>query len=265
MYDILIAVGIVAAIGLIVGLVLAVASAVFSVPVDEKAESIEKVLPGANCGACGFSGCSGYAKALSKGEAKVGLCSPGGAAAAAAIADILGVSSEGVEYKAALVHCMGSFDNTGNKMNYQGVRSCASAIQLDGGVGSCYYGCMGFGDCAAVCEHNAITVCNGVASINPELCVGCKKCVAACPKHIISFVGKKKQAVVRCSNFDKGAETRKVCKVGCIGCMMCAKACPVKAVRIENFHAVVDSEKCIGCGKCAEVCRQGCITLFEPE
>lgn len=265
MNDIIFAVGLVSAIGLAIGLILAVASAVFFVPKDEKAERIQEILPGANCGACGFSGCSGYAKALSEGKAKVGLCSPGGAEVAQKLDDFLGTKSENVEYKVALVHCLGSFDNTSNKMNYQGIHSCSSALQLSGGVGSCFYGCMGFGDCAKACEHDAITVCNGVASINPEKCVGCTKCVQACPKHLISCVSKKQQAVVRCSNCDKGADTRKVCKTGCIGCMRCVKACPKGAIRIENFHAVVDPEKCIACGKCVEVCKQGCITMFEPD
>lgn len=263
MNDILFAIGIASAIGLAVGLLLALASAIFYVPKDEMAERIEAALPGANCGACGFSGCSGYAKALAQGKAKVGLCSPGGKEVADNIAQMLGAEAENVEYKVALVHCMGSFDNTSNKMNYQGVRSCSAAMQLNGGVGSCYYGCMGFGDCANVCEHDAITVCNGVASIDPEKCVGCTKCVAACPKHLISCVSKKRQAVVRCSNCDKGADTRRVCKTGCIGCMRCVKACPKSAITINGFHAQVNADKCIGCGKCVDVCKQGCITFFD--
>lgn len=263
MNEILLAVIIVTAIGLIAGIGLAVASIVMAVPKDEKAEAVEAVLPGANCGACGFSGCAGYAQALAKGEAKAGLCSPGGAEAAAAVAEILGTGAVTVERKTALVHCMGTYDNTTDKMEYQGQKSCAAAAQLFGGVGSCPYGCMGLGDCAAVCEYHAITVCNGVASIDPEKCRGCSKCVTACPKHLISFVPLKAQAVVRCSNCDKGADTRKVCKTGCIGCMKCVKSCEAGAVKVENFHASVDPSLCTGCGKCAEVCPQHCISVAD--
>ncbi len=263
MNGVLLAVIIVGAIGLIASIGLAVASVVMAVPKNEKAESIEGVLPGANCGACGYSGCAGYAEAMAKGEAKVGLCSPGGAEVAAAVAALLGTGEVQVEKKTALVHCMGSYDNTWDKMEYQGQKSCAAAVQLFGGVGACSYGCMGLGDCAAVCEYGAITICNGVANISPEACRGCSKCVAACPKHLISFVPFRTQAVVRCSNCDKGGETRKVCQVGCIGCMRCVKACEYGAVKVENFHARVDPDLCTACGKCAEVCPQHCISIVE--
>ncbi|MDR1564809.1 MAG: RnfABCDGE type electron transport complex subunit B, partial [Oscillospiraceae bacterium] len=217
------AVVLVSVIGLAAGILLAVASKVFDVPVDEKLQSITEALPGANCGACGYAGCADYAAALASGEAKNGLCSPGGADSAAAIAEILGQELGEVAYKTALVHCLGTWDNTSNKMDYAGIQTCAAAMQQFAGVGSCTYGCMGLGDCMRACEYGAITVCNGVASINPALCKGCSKCVATCPKHIISFVPLKKSAVIRCMNCDKGGETRKVCLYGCIGCKRCEK------------------------------------------
>lgn len=265
MNELLLPILIVAGIGLVAGLGLAIASIVMAVPKNEKAEKVLELLPGANCGACGFSGCSGYAEALAKGEAASGLCSPGGAEVAAAIAEALGTDAGEVEYKTALVHCMGTYDNTSDKMEYQGLRSCAAAAQFFGGVGSCSFGCMGLGDCASACDYGAITVCNGVASIHPEKCKGCSKCVAACPKKLISFVPLKTQAVVRCSNCDKGGQTRKVCKTGCIGCMRCVKVCEAGAVEVKNFLARVNSERCTGCGKCVEICTQGCITLFESK
>ena len=142
MDKILIPVLIVAGIGLLAGIILAVASAIMAVPKDEKAEAILEVLPGANCGACGFSGCSGYAAALSKGEAQPGLCSPGGEACAKACAELLGTGDVAVEKKTALVHCMGSYDCTSDKMRYDGIDSCAASTLLAGGISSCRYGCM---------------------------------------------------------------------------------------------------------------------------
>ncbi len=261
--EILIPILIVAGIGLLAGIILAIASVVMAVPKDEKAEAVLEVLPGANCGACGFSGCSGYAAALSKGEAKVGLCSPGGEECAKACAEVLGVGEVAVEKKTALVHCMGSYDMTSDKMNYDGIQSCSASTFLAGGITSCRFGCMGMGDCAAVCPYGAISVCNGMASIDPAKCKGCSQCVAACPKGLISFVPLKKQAVVRCSNCDKGAQTMKVCKIGCIGCMKCVKSCEYGAVKVENFCAKVDPAKCTGCGKCVEACPRHIITLLE--
>ncbi len=259
--NILIAVLIVVVIGLIVGIVLAVASVLMAVPVDEKAVQIQEQLPGANCGACGFSGCSGYAAALSKGEAKLGLCSPGGQAVIDAIAPIIGAESVQSVPKTAVVHCNGNDDNTSKVTRYQGLQSCLAATQLYGGMGECSYGCIGFGDCMAACEYGAIKVCNGVAIVNPEECKACGKCVEACPKKLISIEPKKPHAVVKCSNCDKGALTRKSCKVGCIGCMKCVKVCENDAVKVENFHAVIDPEKCTACGKCVEQCPQKVIHL----
>lgn len=262
MNAILLAVAIVAGIGLIAGLGLAVASILMAVPKDEKAEAVLKLLPGANCGACGYSGCSGYAAALAKGEAKAGLCSPGGEAVAQEVARVLGVEAGLVEKKTAIVRCMGSYDNTSDRMEYQGIASCAAAAQLYGGAGACSYGCIGFGDCASVCEYDAIQICNGIARVNAADCRACSQCVTACPKHLISLVPAKPQAVVRCRNCDKGGEARKACAAACIGCMRCVKACEVGAVSVKQFNAVVDPQKCTACGKCAEACPQGCIDML---
>ena len=258
---ILTAVLIVAGVGLVVGLVLAFASAVMSVPVDEKVQSIEEALPGANCGACGYSGCSGYAKALASGEAKNGGCAPGGNECAKKIAQILGEEAGDIEKKVAVVNCMGIFDNTEDKVVYQGLESCAGA-KLLGAKGMCSFGCLGLGDCALVCSFDAITICNGVAKVDANLCGGCGVCAKACPQKIISVVPQKEQMIVRCSNSDKGAQAGKVCKVACIGCKKCEKVCEAGAVKVTNFKATIDPQKCTGCGLCKEACPRGTITLF---
>ena len=252
---------VVAVIGLIAGLGLAIASIVMAVPVNKKEQDVLDALPGANCGSCGFSGCSGYAAALAKGEADTNLCSPGGADTAKKIASILGVSGGEFVKKAAVVKCLGNCDNTRTKYEYRGEKSCAAAIQLEGGPMECPYGCMGFGDCVAACEYNAIKVCNGVASVDPSSCTGCGKCVKACPKGIIELatVSEKNFVTVLCSNRDKGAQTRKQCGIGCIGCMKCVKACESGAISVNNFLASIDASKCTGCEKCVKVCVQGCI------
>ncbi|MBR3971621.1 MAG: RnfABCDGE type electron transport complex subunit B [Ruminococcus sp.] len=255
----IIAVSIVAGIGLIIGLILAIASAVMSVPTDEKVEALTEALPGANCGACGYSGCAGYAKALACGEAKNGACAPGGEECVKVIAEILGEDATALEKKVAVVLCMGTVDNTEDKVEYQGVESCAGAMVL-GGKGQCNFGCLGLGDCAAVCPYGAVSVCRGVARIDMELCRACAMCVSACPKKIITLVPLKEQAVVRCSNTDKGAQAKKACKAACIGCKKCEKVCDEGAVTIASFKASVDPTKCGGCQKCEEVCPQGSIT-----
>ena len=254
MTSILIPVLIVAGIGLLAGLGLSAASVIMAVPVDETAEKLTGALPGANCGACGFSGCAGYAAALSKGEAKVGLCPVGGKAVADECAAILGVDAEEMTPKAAIVRCLGTCDNTSVKMDYIGVDSCAAAALLYGGMNSCQYGCIGLGDCARECEYHAIELCSELAIVDRNLCVGCGKCAKVCPKQLIEITVRKPAAVVMCSNRDKGAVTRKVCKVGCIGCMKCQRNCPSGAITVENFVAHVDRELCTNCGLCIENC-----------
>ncbi|MDQ5983375.1 MAG: H+/Na+-translocating ferredoxin:NAD+ oxidoreductase subunit B [Eubacteriales bacterium SKADARSKE-1] len=262
MSEILLPIIIVAGIGFVAGLILAIASIVMAVPVNKKMEAILEILPGVNCGACGFSGCEGYAKALANNEAKVGLCSPGGDKVSKEISKLLGIESEKIEGKKAVVMCFGTHENTENKMKYQGIGSCSAAAQLYSGIGSCQYGCIGFGDCKNVCPYGAIDIYDGVASVSFEKCVGCGKCVATCPKNIIKLIPDKEQAVVHCSNKNKGIETKKVCKVGCIGCMRCVKECPAGAITVQDFVAKVDPEKCAGCKKCVEVCPSKCIKLL---
>ena len=268
MNPILLAILIVAGIGLLAGLLLAVLSKIMAVPVDEKAAEIEEILPGANCGACGFSGCAGYAAALSEGKTKeTGLCAPGGNEVSAKVASLMGLAAGTVEPQAAVVHCAGCTEAASRKMIYEGVDSCRMASQLFGGDKSCTYGCVGLGDCVQVCPYDAISLCDGIAVVNTDLCRACKKCVAACPKHLISLMPKKHtQAAVMCRNHDKGALTRKACTIGCIGCTKCVRQCPVGAIGMDNNVAVVDPEKCTGCGACHAGCPTGAIRLvFEAE
>ena len=147
MSSIIIAVVIVAAIGLIAGLGLAVASQIFAVPVDETEVKVRECLPGANCGACGYTGCDGYAGALAKGETtECNLCTPGGNDAAKAIADILGLSAGEIVPQVAAVMCQGNNMNVEEKLEYSGVKSCKIATQLFGGPKNCVHGCIGFGE-----------------------------------------------------------------------------------------------------------------------
>lgn len=264
MSSIFIPIIIVACIGVIAGLGLSIASIVFAVPVDEKAEAVRECLPGANCGACGFSGCDGYAAALSKGDTtECNLCTPGGNDVASDIAKIMGLEAGEITPKVAIVKCRGTSENVSDKLEYSGASSCKMAAQLFGGPKDCIYGCLGFGDCAKVCPYGAIFMWQGIARINPELCKACKKCVLECPRNLIELfpVGTPTSAVL-CNNHDKGGMTRKQCKAGCIGCMKCVKACEQGAVKIDNFCATVDYDKCNGCMKCVEACPVGCIDVY---
>lgn len=256
--EILLPVIIVGIIGLIAGVGLSLASKFMAVPVDEKQEKIREALPGANCGACGFSGCDGYAAAVAAGEASPDKCAPGGAAAAAALAEILGVEVVN-EPKTAFIACKGTRENTKLKYAYSGMQSCAAAAALQSGPLECSFGCLGFGDCAAVCPFGAITLENGRPAVCGDICVGCGKCVSVCPKALISVLPKSAEVRVACSNKEKGAPVVKNCSVSCIACKMCERACESGAVKVIDNLAVIDRSLCTGCGKCKAACKRGVI------
>lgn len=253
--EILLPVIIVGIIGLIAGVGLSLASKFMSVPVNENQEKIRDVLPGANCGACGFSGCDGYAAALAEGKAEPNKCAPGGASCAASIAEILGVEVS-VDPKIAFIACNGNKNITKEKYEYSGMKSCTAASMLHKGPLECQYGCIGFGDCAKACPFGAISLENGKPIVCEDICVGCGKCTTACPKSLISLIPKNHTVTVNCSNRDKGVSVVKNCSVSCIACGMCVKACENGAVKLENNLPVIDANLCTNCGKCKAACRR---------
>ena len=243
------------AVGIVLGALLAWASKIFSVQVDENAEKISAILPGANCGSCGFAGCSGYASAISSGKAKTNLCNPGGQAVADKIAEIMGISAEAVEPVCAMVMCSGINDASPKKYEYFGPSDCEVVSRLQGGGNkSCSYGCLGFGTCIKKCRYGAISIEDGIAVIDKEKCEGCGECAAACPKHIIKMVPKEYKIHVKCKSCDMGAVMKNTCSAGCIGCKICEKNCPSDAIHVNNNCAEIDYSKCIQCGICAAKC-----------
>lgn len=253
----------VSVIGAVCGVGLTLAAKFMAVPVDETAVKIRECLPGANCGGCGFAGCDDYAAALAADPTIApNMCAPGGAAAAAAIAAVLGVDAGDTEPKVARVHCTGAEGVHKKSMEYQGFSTCAAAKGFFGGPGECKNGCIGFGDCVAACKYDAIQVVNGVAWVDMEQCVACGACAKACPQALIKLVPKKSRVWVGCSSTDHGKITRQVCDAGCIGCKLCEKACKFEAIKVENNHAVIDTDKCKNCGLCAKACPRHIIHMI---
>ena len=252
---IIIAAAVVGAVGLVIGVLLGVASEKFKVEVDEKEILVRNELPGNNCGGCGYPGCDGLAKAIAAGEAAVDACPVGGAPVGAKIAAIMGVEAGGAEKQVAFVKCKGTCDKTNMQYRYYGIDDCRKVSVVPGaGEKACAYGCMGYGTCVKACQFDAIHIVDGVAVVDKEKCVACGKCVAACPNHLIELVPYKAEHLVQCSSHDKGKDVKAKCENGCIGCTLCTKQCEVGAIHMENNLAVTDYSLCTNCGKCAAKC-----------
>ncbi len=252
--------------GLVFGIVLTVAAKIMYVPVDETVAKVREVLPGANCGACGYSGCDGYAAAF--GEDKntpVNKCPVGGADVAAQIGEILGVAAEESAPPVAVVMCQGNKSVATDIMKYGSKMTCKGAVQLFGGGKGCSHGCLGLGDCVRACDFGALSIVNGVAVVDRDVCVGCGVCAKTCPKSVIEILTKDDRVSPRCKSTDKGAKVMKNCKSGCIGCMKCEKTCKFDAIHVENGLAKIDYEKCKNCGMCAKECPTGAIVVIPKE
>lgn len=250
-----VAAGVVAGVGLLLGILLGVAGKLLTVAVNEKEVAVRECLPGVNCGACGYTGCDAYAKAVAEDDAPVNLCTVAGVEGAKKIGAVMGKEALEMERRAAIVHCSGSCDHTGIKYLYDGITTCEAAVLAPGGgQQQCVYACLGFGSCAKACPQDCIHIENGVAVVDQELCIACGKCVAVCPKNLITVQEAGRPYTVRCSSHDKGKDVKAVCDIGCIACGICAKNCPTDAITMQQDLAVIDHEKCIDCGTCAEKC-----------
>jgi RnfABCDGE-type electron transport complex B subunit len=238
---------------------LSIASKYLAVEVNPLVEKAEAILPGANCGGCGYPGCSGYARAVVDG-ADISLCSPGGQKVIDALAALLGREVTMKARQVARVHCNGTEENCERRITYQGVQNCRAAVLLTDSTKKCIYSCEGFGDCVAVCKFDAIYMGPGkIPVVIEDACTACGKCVSACPKNLISLEPFDTRTYVACSNPDPGKEVRAVCKVGCISCGLCEKKCPTGAIKLENNIPIWDFKKCDNLGVCAAVCPTGAI------
>lgn len=258
MKTLILAIVVLGVMGGVFGALLAFASKIFHVDTDPRLEEVRACLAGANCGACGFAGCDGYAAAVVSGTAPTNKCVPGGKDAAEKVAAIMGVAGGDVERIVAFVPCSGEDGVAARRFHYNGPKNCQAGM-LFGGRDSrdCKFACVGLGTCVQACQFDAMHIVNGIAKVDREACKGCGACKEACPKKIILMIPYKQKVMPQCSSKDRGAVVMKVCDAGCIGCMKCQRECPVKpepAITVTDNLAHIDTSKCIGCGHCATVC-----------
>ena len=253
-------------IGFLLGILLGLFKKIFAVEVDPKVAAIRELLSGGNCGGCGYAGCDAFAAAVARGEAPVTGCVAGGASCAAAISSIMGVAGGEAVKKAALLLCQGSKDCAKDKGIYNGVKTCKAASLSVNGTKMCAFGCIGYGDCEAQCPFGAIKMGeNGLPEVNKEKCVGCGKCIKACPKHLFTLQDVLvKGAVALCSCYnDNKPQIRKDCSVGCFKCGICAKKCPQGAIDVSSGIPKIDYAKCDSCGTCVTSCPDKVLKLIQ--
>ncbi|PKN00794.1 MAG: hypothetical protein CVU77_08535 [Elusimicrobia bacterium HGW-Elusimicrobia-1] len=251
-------------IGFLMGFGLAYAAKKFAVAVNPVEEEIIKLLPGANCGACGFAGCSGYAEALAAGLAETGKCPVADADTNKKISAALGKEHSDTSRRTAVIFCGGG-PKCSDKFKYDGIEDCAVASGAFGGPKSCGYGCVCLGNCARICPFGAISYeKGGVPVIDEAKCTSCGLCVATCPKKIIHLVECKYRYHILCSSRDKGAVVRRICAPGCIGCGICVKQCPQNDIILSDNLASMKYDACDNCGICEAKCPTKSIIRAKP-
>ena len=252
------------AIGIVSAVILYIVAQKFHVEEDPRIDTVEGLLPGANCGGCGYPGCRGLAEAIVKANDMEGLfCPVGGTACMKEIATALGREVSESAPKTAVVRCNGSCANRPRTDWYDGAPSCAVEHALYAGDTACTYGCLGCGDCVEACTFDAIHMekTTGLPVVT-DACVACGACVKSCPRSIIELRNrgpKERRIFVACVNKEKGGVARKACSAACIGCSKCVKECAFEAISIEKNLAYIDFIKCRLCRKCVAVCPTGAI------
>ena len=256
---------ILAALGLVLSIILVFVAKKFKVEEDPRIDEVEKVMPGANCGGCGFAGCRAFADAAVKApNLDNNFCPVGGNDVMKKVAAILGYEMKEKAPMVAVVRCNGTCENRPRTNIYDGVKSCKVKAALYSGDTGCAYGCVGCGDCVAACQFGAISMdpATGLPVVDENKCTACGACSKACPKHVIEIRNKGPRSMrmyVSCINKDKGPVAKKACAAACIGCGICAKTCTHDAITIQDNVAYIDFGKCKLCRECEAMCPTGAI------
>lgn len=243
---------------LIFGFILAIAFKKLAVQISEEEKKIRDLLPGANCGACGFPGCDAYAHALAQktGEYPPNLCTVGGSETTKQIGEILGIEVEETEPQVCVLRCKGGRQEAVERFEYIGPGDCRSNYILLGGNKACEFGCLGGGHCVTVCPFGAIRMGpNHLPIIDPDKCTACGICVKECPRGVLELIPRSQLVYLACKSQEKGKAVKNVCKVGCIGCSLCVKVCPYEgAIEMDGALPLMHYSECTSCGICFNKC-----------
>ena len=225
--------------------ILAFADKKLRVEEDPLVDEINNLLPGVNCGACGFLSCHDFAEHIVTDGDDPMKCRVVDEANREKICKLVGVEESALTHTIAVVHCSARAENKKPMAEYRGVESCRAANLIFGGGMECQYGCVGLGDCVSACPFDAISIKDNLAIVDTNKCTGCGKCVEACPRGVIDLQEKKydKLYYVACSSHDDPLRVGKICGVGCLGCGICEKLSPEKYFKINEKLSYPDYSK----------------------
>ena len=248
--------------GFVAAALLGISSKILAVEEDPRVEAVVEVLPGANCGGCGFAGCENYAQAVvSDPDVPAGLCVAGGEETSIKVGNLTGKIVAAMEPQISFRRCEKIEGKVAVRFEYQGMPSCAAAALLGSGQGTdqCAYSCLGHGDCIKVCPFDALYLRNGLVRVDPSRCTGCGVCTRACPRNILEAIPRRARVMVCCSTCDKGKKVMEICEAGCIQCLKCKRKCPAGAVSVVDGHVHIDQQLCLGYGEeCGMACAEAC-------
>jgi Na+-translocating ferredoxin:NAD+ oxidoreductase subunit B len=263
--SVLMAVGILGGLGLTFGVLIAAANRRLYVWEDPRIDGVTELLPGANCGACGYAGCRAFAEAAVHGTVEPANCPVMGSEMREDVASYLGVDAGDAVKRIARLRCAGGRDVAPDKAIYQGISSCAAAVAVGGGGKACAWGCVGHADCAVACTFDAIIMTEqGLPGVDPELCTACGDCVDACPLDLFTILPVDQNLFVQCRNLIDGDSATSVCAVACTACGKCVQDAATGLIAIQRGLAVVDYERIALQNRSAiERCPTGAITWLD--
>ena len=257
--------GVFTSLGIVFGIALGGAAEKFKVASNPVVDQVRDRLPSANCGACGFAGCTAYAEAVvERSDVSPSLCIPGGASVAQAVAELTGKAASAGADRIVVMTCHGTSAYARNEAEYAGIPTCAAAALVFGGPRACKNGCLGLGDCVRACPFDALRIePGGIAQVIVEKCVGCAVCVSVCPKDLFTLYPRGRRIELSCKAVDKASIVRSTCMVGCTTCRKCVAKCPAGAIEWNGRTILIDHEKCIAYGpSCNEACSDICPSVI---
>lgn len=230
--------------GLLFGIILAVAYRKFKVHEDPRIDVVESLLPSANCGACGEPGCRAFAERVVLNGRNPAGCTVSSKEGLERIAEYLGVEVLEQEKWVARLLCAGGKEEAHNLAEYAGgIRTCRGEAVVAGGIKDCTWGCLGLGDCATACTFGAIEMnANGLPVVDAGKCTACNDCVEACPKGLFELMPLSRKLIVQCKSLLEGDLAESKCSVACTACGRCVMDSPPGVIEIKNNLAAINYE-----------------------